>query len=294
VNTLSVIGLSAVTITISPDSFAVRDERVALAKTIEQVTSVDELNAAVDCLRRLRALAKETEESRVAVKAPVLEMGKRIDSIAKDFVATITPEADRISRLVTAYQIEQDRIAREAEAQRQKAIREAQEAERRAREEAERERQRIEREAAEAKAKAQREAEAEKAKANNLFEGAMADAERKRAEEAVEKARREALAAEQQRIEQARAASVQVASSPVVAPVKVAGTRKLREPKYEITDLPAFAAAHPELVTITPNHREIIAHMRNLTPWEGRNPIAHAGTGGPVIAWGWWEEKLSV
>jgi hypothetical protein len=106
-------------IELTPAAFEAR--RVALAKASEVTTisSVSDLDAAAAALTTLKSLTRAVEDSRKDVKAPVLEVGRRIDAVAKDYLAEPEAEAKRLSTLVGAYQ----------EAARRKAQREREEAE---------------------------------------------------------------------------------------------------------------------------------------------------------------------
>jgi hypothetical protein len=101
-----------------PAAFEAR--RVALEKSgnVKAIASVSDLDAAAAALTEIKALTKAVETSRKDVKAPVLEVGKRIDSVAKDYMAPLEAEGKRLSVLVGSYQ----------EAARMKAEREREEA----------------------------------------------------------------------------------------------------------------------------------------------------------------------
>lgn len=82
---------------------------------------------------------KELEACRKAVKAPVLELGRRIDGLADELAAPVKEQMDRVGRLVAKFQqaeavrVEQERIEREKrEREAMEAARKAAEAERKA------------------------------------------------------------------------------------------------------------------------------------------------------------------
>ncbi len=119
------------------------DKRNALtvAILVTAVTTSAENLVAVKARQELSAVAKSVEDARVKCKAPVLELGKRIDQAAKDFLAQIESEADRLKKLCdtfSAAELKRQReaeAARQAEEQRLQRVREAEE--KRIREEAE-------------------------------------------------------------------------------------------------------------------------------------------------------------
>ncbi len=120
-------------IEIAPDAIERRAELITAATTIAQVTNEDESHQASFHLRKLAALRIEVEKARKAVKEPVLAVGKRIDTAAKEFLAQVDLEEGRLRKLIGAHATEQARIRADKEAAERRAAEEA----RRAREEAE-------------------------------------------------------------------------------------------------------------------------------------------------------------
>ena len=111
-----------------------RDNILCLSSMISSVDSPETQAEAVETIKAGRALLKLVESSRVEVKAPVLECSRKIDTLAKEFCATLVTEVARLDRINTDYnrklqaerdriQREQERIAREAEQKRQAELR---------------------------------------------------------------------------------------------------------------------------------------------------------------------------
>jgi colicin import membrane protein len=243
VNALELRNVGSVEIAIAPSAMTVRDEAIAAAGWIATVASQAQFAAAAEALKGLRVVAKAVEASRSAVKAPVLDIGKKIDATAKAFVAEVDQEITRLTGLMTQWEIEQRRIAAEAERKRQ-------EEERRAR---------ADEEARLAEIRRQQEAAARaELLANTEAERAAAEA-RRIAAEAAAAAEREAAAA--------RAA----AAPAVVETPKVAGTVVREDWTFEVTDLRAFATAHPDLVEITVRRADVLKLIRG-----GCRQLAHA------------------
>ena len=121
-------------LTIAPEAFALRERALTKAANITAVTSHDESYEAGHRVKEIAALRNLVERSRKLVKEPVLEVGRRIDQAAKDFLADLTAEEGRIKQLIEshAYRLaEERRIAEEAErraAAEARAAREAAEA----------------------------------------------------------------------------------------------------------------------------------------------------------------------
>lgn len=121
-------------LTIAPEAMALRERALNKAAEIETVANADESYIAGHRVRELAALRNVVERSRKMVKEPVLEVGRKIDQAAKDFLADVLAEENRIKALVEdhARQVaEARRVAEEAErkaAAEARAAREAAEA----------------------------------------------------------------------------------------------------------------------------------------------------------------------
>lgn len=102
------------TIAIAPEATSMRDTIIEAARRVVAVTDQDSCDIAQARLKGLAAIRNSVEASRTEVKKPVLELGRKIDGLAKDFVADVITEEARLSILVTDYAREQQRIARVA------------------------------------------------------------------------------------------------------------------------------------------------------------------------------------
>lgn len=105
-------------IELAPAAYNARQVALDAANAITKITSVIELDEAGCALTLIKSLTKSVEDSRKVVKAPVLDVGKRIDGVAKDFSSPLEIEGARLSKIIGAYQ----------EMQKRKAEREMQEA----------------------------------------------------------------------------------------------------------------------------------------------------------------------
>lgn len=121
---LSLAGLQHAQIDLAPDATQRRDAALASARTIVAIADAFDAETAADALRAVTELAKQVETARKIIKEPVLELGKKIDATAKDFVADLETEKGRLSRMLGDYQAaerakaEEARKAAEAEARR--------------------------------------------------------------------------------------------------------------------------------------------------------------------------------
>lgn len=126
---LTLTGLQHAQVDIQPAAFARRDAILVAARRVEAVGDAMEAEEAADALRALSGLCKEVEAIRKEIKAPVLELGKKIDAIASDFIGSVSTEKARLETALGTYQAaelrkadaarraaqeEADRLAREA------------------------------------------------------------------------------------------------------------------------------------------------------------------------------------
>ena len=264
-------------ITITPEAEKQKATILTAARAVVAVTDTDSCDIAQSRLRSLASVRTAVESSRKIVKAPVIDLGKKIDGIAADFVADVVAEEARLSGLVTEYAREQQRIHREAEIaaeqERQRVERERHEAEMAAQREAariERERQAAERAAHEAeiarlKAEAAQSEEGQRA-AREAQEKALAA--QREAEARAEAARRQAeadAAAAREREEAARIAAAAVITAPAPAGVR-------EEIDYEVEDILAFVAKFPQLCRIEPKRAEVLAALKKSFERNGKLP----------------------
>lgn len=262
------------TISVTPAAEQQKQIVLEAARKVVAVTDQDSCDIAQARMKGLAAIRNAVEASRKEVKKPVLDLGTKIDGIAKEFVADVVFEESRLSTLVADYAREQQRIAREA------------------REAAERERQRIEREEHEQKMaalRAEQEAERQRMAAEraaheaemqrlaaerNADAAAQAEAEAKAAqarreqEEATRRA--QAAQAEQERAAAVAARAAEQAAAQVAIPALPTGVSETID--YEVVDIHAFAAAFPQLVTITPKRAEILAALKRSHAKKGVLP----------------------
>lgn len=134
-----------ITVDIVDQGIRTTDEARSLAYNLEQslsaITVVDSpatQAAATDTARDAQAFLKRLEASRKAVKAPVLEIGRKIDDLATELASPVKTEMNRVGQMVAKFQtaeamrVEKERRERE---ERERAAMQAKiEADRKARE----------------------------------------------------------------------------------------------------------------------------------------------------------------
>ena len=91
-------------IELSPAAFNARTEALTTSGNIKAIATASDLDAAAGALTAIKSLTRSIEDSRKEVKAPVLEVGRRIDAVAKDYLAPLDTEAIRLSIMVGSYQ----------------------------------------------------------------------------------------------------------------------------------------------------------------------------------------------
>ena len=264
-------------IQITPEAEKQKATIINAARAVVAVTDADSCDIAQSRLRSLASVRTSVESSRKLVKAPVIDLGKKIDGIAADFVAEVIAEEARLSGLVTEYAREQQRIKREAELaaeqERQRVERERHEAEMAAQREAariERERQAAERAAHEAeiarlKAEATQSEEGQRA-AREAQEKALAA--QHEAEARADAARRQAeadAAAAREREEAARIAAAEAVAAPAPAGVR-------EEIDFDVEDILAFVAKFPQLCRIEPKRADVLAALKKSFERNGKLP----------------------
>ena len=121
--------INGVTIEIVAEAEQMKIEALMSSKGIETVDDGFEATIAAEAQSALRHLIKGIEESRKDAKAPVLEIGRQIDGVAKDYIEDVKAEESRIAQLLGAFQIvERDKkiaAERQARIQEQQVMAEA-------------------------------------------------------------------------------------------------------------------------------------------------------------------------
>jgi hypothetical protein len=105
-------------VVIVDDAYSLRNHALLDAGNIVAVDDVFDANAAATAQKALKHILTEIESSRKDVKAPILQIGRKIDAIAKEFLADVVTEEARIAKMLGAYQrIERDKkVAAQREA----------------------------------------------------------------------------------------------------------------------------------------------------------------------------------
>jgi hypothetical protein len=108
------LDLVSPSISVSDAARTERDALLVVAHNVSVVATPEAAESAAETLKEIKTFTRSLETSRTEVKQPVLEIGRRIDSLAKEITAELETEAGRISKLLGAYQAEQFRKEEEA------------------------------------------------------------------------------------------------------------------------------------------------------------------------------------
>lgn len=112
-NTLILHPETEFAVSVEPSAVQTRDAAVSAARAIVIVDDEFAQELAVEAQRELKRILKDVEQCRTTVKAPVLDITRKIDTLAKDFVAVVKEQSDRVERLLSSYAL---KLIREAEA----------------------------------------------------------------------------------------------------------------------------------------------------------------------------------
>jgi hypothetical protein len=216
--------VETVELCISPDAIQLRSDALNSAKSITTILSKEDKESGYNALRSIKAVLKQLEESRTMAKAPVIAIGREIDGIAQDFAEMLVQEEKRLKSVIGIYE---DKLRVEFEM-------------------AERERIAAVRKVEEEREKAQREA-LRKIRETEEAAAAAKTIDAKAALEVQRQQQIDSANAEQQRLARERCAAQQIGSQE-----RAEGAVVSRGFDFEVEDLAALYAAHPEAVKLSP------------------------------------------
>ncbi len=111
---ITLSGIADTALSATDDARAARDSLLLLATDVANVRDPDEAARAAFVLKELKTFTRQIEDSRADVKAPILDLGKQVDALARELTLNVDAEALRVSRVLGAWQAEQNRKADEA------------------------------------------------------------------------------------------------------------------------------------------------------------------------------------
>ena len=102
-------------LTITPEAEIQKTALLDVARSVQHVRDNDESADAAFHMRSLAQMRIAVDKSRKEIKEPVLRIGKLIDQTAKNFLAEIEDEEERIRGLIGDHAAEMLRLKKEAE-----------------------------------------------------------------------------------------------------------------------------------------------------------------------------------
>lgn len=251
------------TVTLTEEALALRQDALLSAGEIETVDTQLENEAAYKVHEKLDSLAKLVEKSRKSVKEPVLDCGRAIDAAAKEFISPVSRELTRVATLRGNYQqlqIAKAQAEERARAEELAAIERAKLFEL--------DKARAEELARLEQARAlERKQQLELAAAKNLVDH---QAIRERYEiEQRKKAELEQAAIAQRKAIEERAAQEAAMIKPVEGPAELDGEVIRQDWQIEVTDIHALYRSRPSCVKLTPLMSEIRSMLDLGAPMAG-------------------------
>lgn len=89
---------------ITQDAWTLKKAALEAARPVARVETPEQQQVAIEALQKLKEVRAGIEASRKLVKAPVLELGRKIDEIARNYVEEIERQYGRLSGLINHYQ----------------------------------------------------------------------------------------------------------------------------------------------------------------------------------------------
>jgi hypothetical protein len=101
-------------VTIVEQARVQRDELLHQAVLVTTITDRIDADDALTVAKSLKAYVDTIESQRTAAKAPVLELSRKIDGLAKELTSDASKQYDRISRALGTFEAEERRKAEDA------------------------------------------------------------------------------------------------------------------------------------------------------------------------------------
>jgi hypothetical protein len=108
-------------ISVTPEAIQQQAGLIAASQAVVSVCDANSQSFAVEAARDIRTHIKDVEEARVALTKPLLEGQRTLKAIADGYVAPLLAEQKRVERLVTDFQMAEQRRVEAENAARQKA-----------------------------------------------------------------------------------------------------------------------------------------------------------------------------
>jgi hypothetical protein len=89
---------------LTPAAYNAREVALAASGNVRAIATVTDLDNAAAALTTIKALTKTFESAFKEAKAPVLDVGRRLDGLKNDYLSSLDVEAKRLSVMVGSYQ----------------------------------------------------------------------------------------------------------------------------------------------------------------------------------------------
>lgn len=109
--TLAVKNIDQAAVSLGAEFTLQQGMALEVARAVTSVTDAESQETAAQAASKLQALISQLEKDRTAVKAPVLDIGRKIDAVAKEGAAPLAKELDRIKGLLKTFVIEEQKKA---------------------------------------------------------------------------------------------------------------------------------------------------------------------------------------
>lgn len=108
---LTLTGLQHAQCELAQGSFERRADILATTRAVTSVVDAMDAEMAAHALRLVTGIVKEVESSRVEIGKPILELTRKINSIAKEFSQDLADEKARLESILGEYQAAERRAA---------------------------------------------------------------------------------------------------------------------------------------------------------------------------------------
>jgi chromosome segregation ATPase len=230
---LDIRGAQHVALSITEEALALKASALHNAGAISEVGSKETLDKAAAVVSEIKGILKKLETSRTEIKRPVLDLGKRIDTVAQEYATELVLQANRLQASISAYYRAE---AEKAEAQRKM----------------------IEALAEKRRLKAEAEARAAEEERRRLEAEARAEASREKAAALAKEAAERQAEADAARLK----AEASAPPAPVAAPARAEKMSVRKVWKHKVTNIHQVYQHKPELVNLEPRTNAILAEIR--------------------------------
>lgn len=244
-NPIRVDNVGDIAVTITPDALAHRDALIEDGNAYESCEDSFTATSIAQHISALKALKKVCESTRTAVKKPVLDLGREVDKLAREYSEPIDAEIQRLVQHANQYAREQERIRQTEIAEQRRKAEEAQRA------------------AAEARRKAEEAERLRKEQEAREQSVMFPDPTPRDQPDHVAEAMDAGAEAQEQARAAARARSEAAQLEKTKATEDVAGMGTRTKWDFEITDIMALLAHDQALCDIRPRRQLIISRLKD-------------------------------